>query len=427
MDPPEIKQFGRIFKVSWPLLKFHVARIKEDSRVLSAEISSDDGQGRSFMNHLGFNLKSGRARAEIVRHLNKFEVRKIDGNLMDETELEDAVEKLIDIVIDGIRSGSKPEAVAPIEEVQPPTFLVDPLIPYGVPTILFGKPGAYKSAITDWLTVLIAGAAGCTHEGMNFRDEPTAVLRLDWETDRDTFFWRVHMHAKGLGLGTDGIFYRRCYAPLEDDLEEIQQYMLEIGASVIVVDSAGYACKGNLNFSEVALAFFRTVRALEGTCIIITHDQKDNLFNKQSKTPFGSQYFLACARSIWRVIKDQELESNVGDVGLFHDKVNEGRLFKPRGLRFTFESIKDGFDVDRTVVRAISISDTALVKDLPLHIQIQTELKTGPLTIPELEECLEKSADAIRARLNEFRTTQETRPKMFVKLENKKWGLAHIE
>ena len=420
MEPPEVKQFGRVFRLIWPKFNISVSRIYEATRgEVTAEINMNDNEGLSLMVHERYNLTSRQTRNNMVKHLSRFDVDGMDAGLW-----EDVVSMTVNEVMNRLRSENKPEVISMPTKIKAPEYLIDPIIPYGVPTIIFGPGGTCKSGLTDWFSVLIANAPGCEAEGLRIRREPTAVLKLDWETDKNTWDWRIQTQAEGLGLPTDGLYYRRCEMPLVDEVESIQQQMLEIGASVTIVDSAGWACKWNLNLPEVAMDFFRAVRQLQGTTIIIHHTQKENPANPQEKTPYGSAYFLNSARSVWQIKKTQEPDANIIDVGLFHTKVNEGKLCRPRGYRFTFEMAEYGCDTNKTTVKSIDVAQTGLISNLPLHVQLQAELKDGPKTHTELAELVEKNPDQVRTRLNQFSTNQNRKPRLFQKMGDK-WGLAY--
>jgi hypothetical protein len=122
-------------------------------------------------------------------------------------------------------------------------------------------------------------------------------------------------------------------------------------------------------------------------------------------------YFWNLARSAWEIRKTQEPGADTMTIGLYHRKMNEGRLSRPFGLSVTF----DEADESTIFAKADLGDDPDLAKGLTLKERIIIALKAGALTTKEIAEVMEETQDKLRPILHRF-------PNTFVRIEDK-WGL----
>jgi len=121
--------------------------------------------------------------------------------------------------------------------------------------------------------------------------------------------------------------YRHCALPLAEDLNEIRRIVLEGDIKLIIVDSLGAACGGDMNSAEVATRFFSAIRQLPVTPLLISHVSKEV---EKEKTPFGSVYFYNYARNVYQLRKHEEEDEIT--LGLWHKKCNFTKKNPPYGV-----------------------------------------------------------------------------------------------
>jgi len=172
-------------------------------------------------------------------------------------------------------------------------YLIDPLLPLGMPTIFYGLGGVGKG----WMALLLsrAVATGDVPNGFPIEvNQQGKVLYLDWETSKEDIRYRW---SRVLGNGGGPrLTYRRCSYPLVNDIDYLTAVVLAVDPVLVVIDSAGLAAGGDLNSPETAIEFFRGIRALNRTSLIVAHAPKNS-----GGSVFGSVYFTNLARSVWEL------------------------------------------------------------------------------------------------------------------------------
>jgi hypothetical protein len=204
------------------------------------------------------------------------------------------------------------------------------------------------------------------------------------------------------------IAYRRCSQTLVDEIDELSLLINIRNPGLVVIDSIGAACAGDLHGSEAPTQFFNAIRRLPGSKLLLFHTNKE-------KGLYGNRFFWNFSRHVWEVKKQQtEGEDNVS-IGLYHRKANETKLFESLGFNFLFEN-------DMTIVEQAHIMDIPeLAKGLSLRSRLTEILKTGKKSVSELAEELGENETTIRARLNDKQN------KRLFKHFNDGWGLLSNE
>ena len=322
----------------------------------------------------------------------------------------DILEQLSVIVLTNVRRGELTEDLDPDLDIKAPAYLLSPVIVEGESNLIYGEGGSGKSFLALLFSQIIQA---------NWWDNPFDLiipknvkintLYLDWETNSNIMAWRHQSILKGMGRPFFKLKYRRCSAPLADDLEQIQEVIDATKTGFVVIDSAGMAAGGDLNKSETATSFFKAIRKLKVTNLVISHTSKDQLTKK--KTPFGSVYFFNESRSIWEVNHSVEEEGKL-EVGMFHRKSNNSRLYHPIGFSFAFLE-------DLTMVESQDVRDiVGFMKHLKLATQIEALLKLGSLDKKRIAKELDAKPDSVRVTLYKMKKNQQV-----VELENDEWGL----
>lgn len=281
-----------------------------------------------------------------------------------------------------VRAGSLPRSPDGV------AYRLWPLLRQSEPAVLYGYGGTGKSymAVLSCLLVQRGVSAG----GLNGHPEPVPALYLDYESSPEEVNERVQWLRTGLMMPGDvDIFYRYSYHPLVDDLPEIQRIVADEKVGFLVVDSLGLACGGDPEHSDSALHYFAALRSLRLTSLTIHHQPKDSL-----RGAFGSIYIENMARNVWELKGQQEQDSNTLHIGLYHKKVNRGKLLRPMGLRLLFddtgESTKvQSMDILSVPQLAAGASLRTRIHDLLLH--------SAGMTVKDLAETLgERGEQQIR-------------------------------
>jgi RecA-family ATPase len=220
-------------------------------------------------------------------------------------------------------------------------YVIDPLVPANVTSLLYGPGGSGKSII----------ALACAMSVQNHREIipglPPAitgnVLYLDWETDGPVINERVQAIATGAGFTSSAITYRRCIRPLAEEAEEIANAVAERDIVFMVIDSAGMAMgasgeHGDSN--ESTLRLFDAIRHIGISTQVIDHVSKQEMRSKgkvQGLLPYGSIYKVNLARSAWEVRNGTSEDDETVRLALIHTKANDSRLKPQIGLEVDWQ------------------------------------------------------------------------------------------
>jgi hypothetical protein len=191
-------------------------------------------------------------------------------------------------------------------------------------------------------------------------DRELQVLYCDWERTKSVLDWRLQQIQSGhnIDFGNRKIHYLRCYHPLADIIEQIEEHKHNLGIDLIINDSLALASGGNQSESESAIRYYAAVRRLALPTITTAHRAKNQ--DSKNSSIFGSVYFANLASDVWEVEKTQDDDSLEFTIALTHKFANLSRKHKPIGIKFTFSevdpTINDSYSV--TITRA-DLSKTA--------------------------------------------------------------------
>lgn len=348
----------------------------------------------------------------IERHLNLLSVRTVQAIIREvegicpELPWRAMFEQMLHLLLQKLAK-LEVEVVTPQDKVPQQTYLIWPLLPEGLPTILFGAAGSGKSYLAQYLSLLVQ--VGMEDSGpRNIKVRFANTLYLDFEGTKEEFSRRLKRLASGMLLPYIELNYVRGVRPLKECFGELKAAMDENQARLLVIDSLGPAAGGDLNSAETAIAFFEALRRLNATSLIIAHVPKSG---EREKTVFGSSYFSNLARMIWEV--KGVSEGNVLNLGFYNRKSNVSRLHDPIGFRLIFG--EDRTEVEATDVKKIPELD----EQLPLPQRIRNALSRGSKTFQELAEELDVNFDSLKKTLNRMKKKGE-----IVNIKRGKWGLA---
>ena len=307
--------------------------------------------------------------------------------------------------------GEPAEIVEAIDDIIiPPEYLLEPVIMAGIPSVIFGDKGVHKTTLCLLFAACVSLAPWDDNPlGMVTNCHSVKVAMLDWEADRKLTQYNVLRLRKGMDVPYFSMDYKRCRLPLVDSIEQISTFLEEKEIGLVIIDSLGAACGGDLFKPEPALKFFEALRSLNRTSLIIAQNAK-NEENKRSI--FGSTYFSYYSRNIFELRKSSDiLDKDESSVALFHKESNYSGKADPIGFHFHFtrETIK----VEREAVNYGEFADRVSRQKLLIEL-----LKDGALSNIEIAQKLEISQGNVR-----ILTKRLADKKQIVKTEGSKWGL----
>lgn len=387
-------------RLSWEDTKLLVSatRLREQrdgapTAELSFKTTAPGAPGHLYQAQL--NLISTQSKTQMINLLTK---------RYDEINWVEVIEQVCHHVREHIRAGEPVVEISTEDPVDPPEYLVFPLLPKRLPTVLYGLGGVGKSLLALAVGVCVQLPWTDNPLRLDCEDRLTNVLYCDWETDRSDIAWRLKCLERGMRLPAVSIRYRRCVQPLADDLEKIQEAINDHNIGCVIIDSIARAAGGDLNATDPADRLYRAVRALNVSCLLLAHTAKGSGELGKQTSIYGNAFYTNNARSVWEVKKVQEAGQDDIEVGLFHRKSNVSRLHKPLAYRITFSD-------DRVTIRYADVRGIAEFADgLPLRERILTALNEGPLTATDLAKAVGASPNIVRARLSDlYRLTQLVR------------------
>lgn len=271
-------------------------------------------------------------------------------------------------------------------------------------TMMFADAGSGKSYIG--LALSLALAAGVPL--LNGRLTPAyamPVLYLDYECDGPDVRQRVDALAKGMGLLKipDGLMYRRMNQPFAFYEHDIREYVIRAGIKLVVIDSVVPASGGEAKEPGTANTFMQSIKRIDGPAkLLLAHVSKAARDTRSSeRTPYGSMFFYALARSVWSIQRIQAEGGSDIDIGLYHTKANNTGLHPPFGIKMRFT------DEPREVsLEPLKIDDNAeLAEHGTFALRIISAIKTSlePLSCPRIAEMLKINEGTVRTTLNRFR------------------------
>jgi len=397
LSKPKFTQGTGAYLFQWEeeAISIRIDRLYEDSKFnISCEVTILQGAG-SHLHQARLNLTSTQARKSLAKVLQERE-EHIDWYSL----LEIACVR----TLEAHRVGEPVYRLDEMKATDRVKWRLEPLLVEGYPNLIYGPGGIGKSLLATYFSLLI----GLPYKQHNLNPEPGNVLILDWEFSGEETQERADRLLSGMtGLTGAPIYYRFCWRPFADDIEEIRRTCMEKTIQMVVIDSAGPACAGQPESAEATLRFFTAFRALHGiTGLVIAHEAK----NAAEKSPFGSVYWTNMARNVYKMQKDQDMESNKLNISLVHKKANTGRLQRPMALQFKFNT-----DGPITIATTDINQNPELSKGLPIKYQISQVLLNGALGPEEIADTIDKKVDSVRVTLS--------RSPMFVALGNGRWGL----
>ena len=293
------------------------------------------------------------------------------------------------LVLNAYREGEAAVDLAELPECIAEPWLVAPLLVRDEPTILYGDGGTHKSRTA----LLLAGTVASGRSIAPGIEAPTlsgAVLYADWEQTAQVA--RDRLADLCGGRAPSGVVYVRCARPFVHEAERLGRIAMDCGAVLLVLDSIGFGLSGSGNDDDVAASYFRELRGLGLSSLLIHHTPKTG----DPTRPYGSAYWTNGARLAWQM----QAASGGPDCALVTmtcRKRNDGPLLSPRGLSYTFGAGRV------SAVLGDAPGDDAEAEARAagtMRYLIRRALEECPQTVADLAAELDAKPDAIRRTLN---------------------------
>ncbi len=412
MDKPEIKECLNGFDFTWPeyTLTVQARRIQEHNGAkIEGELSVITGKnGKNIVIYppSSFNFTSDRTRVSIAKTLQaKTKIAQT------EFDWQTAIDMIAFGVQDRVRKGEEVQDLPCNATITKPSWLLEPILMEGLPTVIFGEKGVCKSTLALVSYVCLSEQWVDNPLDWKVTDRKIPTLYLDWELPGKIAQAKANDLQRGMGIEPFILFHRRCSRSLADDIEQISTQIDRIGAEVVIIDSLARACGGELRETEPANKFFEALDKLKVTSLIIAQTSKDR--ESKTKTIYGNALFTYYARSIFELCRSDFSSDDTTDVGLFHRWSNLSRRQPDQQIRFTFSELDDTITVEK-----IPMDVGQFIEKVDLQGAILSILKDGALSIEDIAAAAGAKNTSVRATLTKLKRKDKV-----LNTERGMWGL----
>lgn len=386
---------GYVLRVPDVVTELSVDRLSRSRGEVHGELVVECGLPgtRSLDGHLHqarFNLSSTTSRTTLARVLTA-------RSNAPELDWLDLLEDLCRRVLSAERRGDPVEKVGALPIPLGEVYRLEPMLPKGSTTFLYGREGTGKSTLACAIAVSVETGSPMVHGWTPHR---ARTLFLDWEGGRASINRRVRGIAIGAGLpDVVTIDYLDCRrrGPLHGFAEDIARMVDAEGYGLVVVDSVGMAA-GTSNegsdANESALRLFGAFGYIGTTVLAIDHvSHAEAEVETRQARPYGSRYKGALARAMWEIRRTRAPDGR-SVIGLYHTKANDADLQPPSSLAMTYGP--DGS------IRYDRLSDLPadLTKPLRLADRIAAALGSDRLSVKDIAFAIGEDEDKVRTTLN---------------------------
>lgn len=278
-------------------------------------------------------------------------------------------------------------------------------------SILFGAGSAGKTFFL--MKMAIAVSRGDPFLGRSTRARNT--LYIDCETGQKTFGYRLRRLLAGEGLDMNAAanihYWWAQGLPLEDQVDAIKRCCDENQIEFICLDHIAAACSGDASEQAVASRFARAVGKIGLPMMALAHITSADMKSPESvQKPFGSIFWENGARRTIFIMRQQEDESLVADLGLYPRKINDGGRTAPFGARLTFDDPSGPITLDPDNVRDNPALNT--VRGLQ---HVIWDMLAAPMLTEEIAEATGRSERTCKDMM-------KGHPRMFVEISGNAGG-----
>lgn len=361
-------------------------------------VISDKGDvEKSISKIMPLNITSIRGRLEVANNL-KSKYKEIDWL--------NVIEFICTDIYGKIHQRNASTQIYDLLEPQSLTYLLYPILPMGLPTLIYGDGGIGKSLLCQFFGMLVASDNSISNSYGLKTYERKNLLYIDWESSELTMRRRQYLMCAGSKIPPIYTRYMRSYMPIMDMMDDIEEEIINHNIDMIIIDSLGASLSGNLIDAEPVLEFINNkLRRVNVTSLIISHTPKGG------ETPYGSVFITNACRSQWRLRKQQTMGADSINLSLFHEKMNDDKLSTPLGFSIKFEENHIKIDrLDRIVQEEFG-------EHLPLREQILYLLQDNAYSVSEIKDIIGGNIQTVRNYLSKLH-----RENKIFKVDNK-WSV----
>jgi hypothetical protein len=375
-DKPDIKRSGLGYVGDFPgNVTIRATRFRESSDGVSCEMTITCPQVKGGILEWGrINLVAGQTRASLAKRLSE----RVEGDWRATLEL------FCHQVVQMEREGTQVEATDPEADDVPLRFLLHPLLPLGLSTLLYGAGGTGKSTVAAAIALSVQTGEEVV-KGWN-PDEQAEVILYDWEADKERWQQRVNAVARASGIKPSKIAYRKMRRRLFEDMDAVAKNIEEYGFGLIIVDSVNRAFGVSHRESdpaENAIEAFDMMAEHPVTWLLIDHITGDE--TKTGSIPlkaYGSIAKQWAVRQQFCLKREPDPMPGRIELVLHHTKTNYAEMMTPQGLYIAHGD--RGIQVQLTD----QLSSPELVDSLSMPQRVLRALKSGARSLEGLREQL---------------------------------------
>jgi hypothetical protein len=296
------------------------------------------------------------------------------------------------------RTGDPVEKVGALPIPVGESYRLDPVLPIGQVTILYGEGGTGKSTMAAAIGVSVQEGVALI-EGWAPRQAP--VLYLDWEAGTASLNRRV----RGVAMGAHiprvvQIDYLNCRrrGPLYGFAEDVAKMVDREGYGLVVADSvqmaSGTSSEGG-DASETALRLFTAFGFIGTTVLAVDHINRTDADQQTRRSrPYGSVFKSNLARATFE-LRRTKLPDGSSALGVYNTKANDSDELPPVALRVVHAD-----DGAITYERMESLPSD-LTAPLKMADRIAAVLRSeGHMEYEAIAEVLDADAHTVRTTLN---------------------------
>ena len=388
---------GDVYHCEWPHLGVSVSfdQLSNHSTGLHAEITVT--QASRHLHWARLNLSSSTVRAGLAKLLEtRTKAHAIDWHDLLETAC-----------VKTAHAFRTPAPIVDLATIEPSTevrYAVRPLIHLYATNILYGDGGSAKSLLALAMALAVKGGLQSDQDKPLLPHPITPILHgpvlyLDYETCEEEQASQLRrLSFDHCDARSPSIHYLPAHRPFTEDVSHIKAAIQRLGVVLLVVDSMAPACGGRPEEAETVLNFMNALRSLgpSVTRLVVAHVSKADGDRTRGRI-FGSVFARNLARSCWEVRVADEEDGDVLTIGLYHEKVNRGRLQKPFGLQLAFT------DSRITITNQDLMAYPSLAVSAPLKERVRHLMGTGVTSEPEMSRLLEVKPARIKHAMEQIK------------------------
>jgi hypothetical protein len=387
-----LQRSAGLYRVRWPDTSLEFRALDTSGHAVYALAVAHAGD--RVLPETGVNLTNDKARQALAAAIER---------LRPGPDWRARVDDAARLVLGAYREGEPAVDLAELPEaIAADPWLVAPLLVRDEPTILYGDGGTHKSRTA----LLLAGTVAAGRSLALGIEAPTLsgpVIYADWEQTARVA--RDRLADLCDGRPPSGVIYVRCARPFVHEAERLGRIAMDSGAVLLVLDSVGFGLSGSGNDDDVAASYFRELRGLSLSSLLVHHTPKTGDPTK----PYGSAYWTNGARLAWQM-QATSPGQDCALVTMICRKRNDGPLLSPKGLSYTFADGRvSAFLGDAAPDDADSDRGTGNLRYL-----IRKALETGPRTVAELSTDIDAKPASVRRVLNRY-------PETFTHADDGRW------